>query len=170
MDVEAIVRRVDEDLATAEAQLRAALGRVEEAQKRVSELTQLRDGFVRTIERYGEVTPTGEAEASAPAESPGGEPVPHPWLALGQTDAVLAALAEIGRPATTTEIYDRLVKAGRTEGPEQVRSAVGYLHRRAKKVDRMARGLWELPGGSDSPAATEVPSSSNGHANGGGLQ
>jgi multidrug resistance efflux pump len=161
VDVESIVSRLDEDLATAEAQLRAALGRVEEAQARVRELQQLRDGFVGTVERYGKAIVAGEAPPSSETEVAEDATGPHPWSALSQADAVLAALAEIGRPAATAEVYEKLAKAGRSEDTEKVRGTLGYLYRRAKKVDRMGRGLWELPGDQGLPTG-ELPMSRNG--------
>jgi hypothetical protein len=161
VDVESIVHHLDEDLAAAEAQLRALLGRVEEAQARVSELTQLRDGFVRTIERYGDVAPAREPDAAEPAELPetvSAQAEPHPWLAMSLSDAVEAALREIGRPAARGEVHTRLTKVGRTENAEQVRNTLGYLHRRAHRIDRVARGLWEVPrGGGGSVSAHATP-------------
>jgi hypothetical protein len=167
VDVEAIIQRADEDIAAAEARLRAEEGRlheveqrVEEARKHIEELRQLRQGFVLAIERYGQPAPEPDAREAAPTENPPSEPEPHPWRAMSQSDAVIAALTEIGRPATTAEIYERLVSAGRAEGSEQIRSTVGYLNRRARRIMRVDRGLWELPPSSGAPPAA----GSNGHA------
>lgn len=144
MDVEEIIRRADEDLVTAEAQLRAARDRVEEAQRRVDELHELRRGFALAIERYGDAAPPAGAEVSAPAESPGGEPALRSWQELSLAEACLAALAEFGRPATTSEIHSKLAEAGRSVKSEQLRSSLGYLERRAKRIKRAGRALWDL--------------------------
>ena len=160
VDVEAITRRFDEDLADAEAELRAAQDRVAQAQQRVDELQELRSGFTRAIERYGEaaisageeVTAPGE-EVTAPADAPKrrsrrsrSKAAPRPSAELSLADAGLAALAEFGRPATTDEIYRAMVESGRQVRVGQVRSSLGYLERRAKRVKRVGRALWELQG------------------------
>lgn len=175
MDVEAIIHRVDEDIATQQGRVRAAAGRAQEAQRafaeeeeRLTELEQIKKGFVLTIERYSDAIPPADAGGPAPAESPMSEPEPHPWQALTQAEAVIEALAEIGRPATTAEIYEKITGAGRPEGAEQIRSTIGYLNRRAHKINRVDRGLWELPGeaGTEAPAVAGVAVSGNGQANG----
>jgi hypothetical protein len=159
VDVEAIIQRADEDIADAEAQVRAEIGRLQEAQQRVTdaekrleELRQLKQGFLQTIERYGKLPTSADTPEHQPVESPGSEQVPHPWLGLTQADAVLAAMAEIGRPATTGEIHDKLKKSGRPEDAEQIRSTVGYLYRRTHRIMRVSRGLWELPASANGAA------------------
>ncbi|HEY1914381.1 MAG TPA: hypothetical protein VGH27_02285 [Streptosporangiaceae bacterium] len=181
MDVEAIARRVDEDLVAAQEQLRAAQDKVAEAQQRIDELRVLRDGFALAVERYGDTTsgqaeprrrtaskrqprrsrrPGGPVKSQASRESAGTEAAPaadgvpapaadsvatpaadgEPSLA----DACLAVLADFGRAATTTEVVAKLAEAGRVVRPELVRSSLGYLERRAGKVKRVGRALWEL--------------------------
>jgi hypothetical protein len=130
VDVESILKKVEEDLQAAEAQLRAAQGRVDE-------LRNVRDGLRLAVERYGQ-----------PALFPGDHgrdavrTIIDEWVAMSQSEATLAALRDIGRPATTREVYERMAGAGRPENHEQVRSALNYLKRRevARRIDR---GLWE---------------------------
>jgi hypothetical protein len=146
--MERIIKRVDADLASAEAVLRAAQGRVVEAQSRVDQLLRVREGLSFAVEHYGAPPSTVDASPSVPVGKDAGTDT-HPWLRLSQMDACLAALADFGRPASTSEIHKKLVQAGRPEKPEQVRNAVGYLFRRAKRINRVGRGLWELPPGAD---------------------
>ena len=152
VDVEAITRRFDEDLADAEAELRAAQDCVAQAQQRVEELQDLRRGFTRAIERYGEAAVAAGEEVTAPAEAPKRrsrrsrtKAAPQPSAEPSLADACLAVLAEVGRPATTDEIYRALVESGRQVKVDQVRSSLGYLGR-AKRIKRVGRALWELQG------------------------
>ena len=153
VDVKAITRRFDEDLADAEAEVRAAQDRVAQAQQRVDELQELRRGFTLAIERYGEAAiPAGE-EVTAPAEAPKrrsrrsrSKAAPQTSAEPSLADAGLAVLAEFGRPATTDEVYRALVESGRQVKVEQVRSSLGYLEQSAKRIKRVGRALWELQG------------------------
>ena len=171
MDVEAIIERADEDIAAAEAQVRAEVGRLEEAnqrlreaEERLGELRQLKQGFLQAIERYGsQASPLNTPDPEL-AQSTQNGTAPHPLLASTQVDAVLAALKEIGRPASTAEIYEKLKEAGRPEDAEQVRSTVGYLNRRANRLRRVSRGLWELP--SSANTAAKPDASGDGRENG----
>jgi hypothetical protein len=137
VDVEAIMRRVDEDLAEAQAHLRAAQGRVDE-------LTTLRDGFRMAVQRYA------PAAAKAVSISDVAGPVTdsvrvevRPRVNLGQ--AVEKTLEEFGRPASTREVYEQVGRMGRAETYEQVRSSLHYLESRQHRVAKAGRGLWELP-------------------------
>jgi hypothetical protein len=102
----------------------------------------------------------GVATASL-ADGPPGEPVPNPWIAISRVNAVLATMAEIGRPASTSEIHDKLKKAGRPENAEQIRNTLGYLYRRTKRIIRVDQGLWELPASAEA-AAVQSAASGNG--------
>ncbi len=171
MDVQALARRVEDDLAAAQEQLRAAEDKVAEAQQQVDELRALRDSFALAVERYGRTASPADAAVSGgaklgrsqraprgkrksatrtrrstaganaePASVPGADG--EPTLA----NACLAALVSFGRAATTNEIRDKLAESGRPVPAERIRSSLGYLERRAQKIKRVGRALWEPQG------------------------
>jgi hypothetical protein len=43
----------------------------------------------------------------------------------------------------TNEIRDKLAESGRPVSAERVRASLGYLERRARKIKRVGRALWE---------------------------
>lgn len=137
VDVESIMQRVEEDLAEAQAQLRAAQGRVDE-------LVILRDGFSMAVQRYA---PRNAAAVTAEILDELASPVANvsvrPRISLGQ--AVQKALEDLGRPASTREVFDQVKRLGRSENYEQVRASLHYLHSRQHRVGKAGRGLWELP-------------------------
>ncbi len=166
MDVQAIARRVDEDLVTAEERLRAAQDKVAEAQQHVDELRALRDNFTLAVERYGDTVSSAAAETRRDARSGKGhqaprarrervtraprrasaESAPGPDGEQSLADACLAALVSFGRAATTNEIREKLADSGRPVPVERIRSSLGYLERRAQKIKRVGRALWEPQG------------------------
>ena len=166
MDVEAIARRVDEDLGAAEERFRAAQEKVAEAQQRVDELRALRDNFALAVERYGDATSAADTETAEdtkggrgqraprrtrervtrPRRSASAEPAPSAEGEESLADACLAALLSFGRAATTNEIRDKLAESGRSIPVERIRSSLGYLERRAGKIKRVGRALWEPQG------------------------
>ena len=166
MDVQAIARRVEEDLAAAEEQLRAAQETAAETQRRVDELRALRDSFTLAVERYGEAAPVAETgpdegagrgrrqraprrsreRVTPPKPSASTEPAPSPEGEQSLADATLAALLSFGRAATTNEVRDKLAESGRSVPVERMRSSLGYLERRAQKIKRVGRALWEPQG------------------------
>lgn len=135
VEVEEIIRRADADLEEAEAQLRAAMGRV-------NELRTIRDGLRYALQRYGTLrgTAVSESVAEAQAIGPGDQAIGH--LEGSQTDQVFETLAAFGRPAKTQEVFEKLQAAGAGYTFEQVRNALGYLVRK-KKIKRVGRALWE---------------------------
>jgi len=165
VDVQAIARRVEEDLAAAEEELHAAQEKVVETQRRVNELHALRDSFALAVERYGDTAPADtEATESAkvgrtqraarpprervkrPRRSTSPEPAPGPEGEQSLADACLAALVSFRRVATTNEVRDKLAESGRPVPVERVRSSLGYLERRAGKIKRVGRAVWEPQG------------------------
>jgi hypothetical protein len=134
VDVNEIMRRVDEDLAAAEAQLRAAQGRVDE-------LATVRDGLRLAVQRYGSVESNGPWQRLTESVERG---TTRPFSEITQMEACLRILTELGRPATTQEVLDKLRSHGRPENYEQVRGALAYLLRK-KRIKRVGPGLWESP-------------------------
>jgi len=164
VDIEAIMRRVEADLETAQASLRAAQGRV-------NELLTVREGLRLAVERYSdELTASGptsltESPASEEQErtetltlvpavtgvgTPGAAPSINPSTSNGagsalpfrQADACMILLEQAGRPLTTREVFERMQKAGRPENHEQVRSALTYL-KRVRRIRRVGHE-WEI--------------------------
>jgi hypothetical protein len=169
VDVQALARRVDDDLAAALERLRAAQDKVVEAQQQLDELQALRDSFALAVERYGETATGAKAAAGArrgrgqraprrrvgrsarPRRSTAGAPAqaartPSPDGEPSLADATLAALVSFGRSATTNEVRDKLAESGRPVPVEHIRSSLGYLERRAGKIKRVGRALWEPQG------------------------
>lgn len=83
-------------------------------------------------------TSAGIGAETTTAPSPDGEP--------SLADAVLAVVTSFGRAATTNEIRDKLAESGRSIPVERIRSSLGYLERRAQKIKRVGRALWEPQG------------------------
>jgi hypothetical protein len=149
VDLEAVLARIQADRAEAEAQVRAA-------QDRLHDLVSKEAGVqvtINAIREYGESPPITPQAEQVPAQEPR-------WAVLNNMDAAVAALTEIGHPASTREIYEELRVAGRPEGFEQVRAALGYLKRKGK-IDTPSRGLWQPPAmiesTAEAPAAVMAP-------------
>lgn len=132
MDVDELIKRASADLEEAEAQLRAAEGRV-------AELRTIRDGLRFAVQRYGDTkaAPVAAPEPAAAVRSAATDEV-------SQTGLVFNALASIGRPAKTKEVHTKVLTAGRDYTFEQVRGALGYLLRK-KRIKRVGTALWEIP-------------------------
>jgi hypothetical protein len=152
VEVEAVIQRVEEDLAVAEAAYRAAEGRVRE-------LRAVRDGLMIALERYSDKPSTSvvsvDTDATVVAIADSRQPAPVSVFngdgdndsddgirSMRLKDATIRVLKRTHRPVTTREVYDRMHQAGRPENHEQVRSSLNYL----KRVDRVKRTgqHWEL--------------------------
>jgi hypothetical protein len=150
MDIEAVLRKVDEDLAQAQAELRAAQGRV-------AELENVRTGLKVAIDRYG-LLQAAPDEGRAEVEHAGVADERDFYLAGNRMDMILDIVNRAGRPISTEEVTRRFKSMGRAETNEQIRSTLGYL-KRVDKIERVGRGLWEpiparSPRNAESPAAT----------------
>lgn len=154
MELEESLTLLCADLEAAEAELRAAQGRV-------TELSAARAGLEFTMRRYGKA-PVGVRPTAATA-SPvnAGQPVTEP---PSQADLCMEALRDFGRPASTQEIREKLDSAGHAYAYEQVRGALGYLHRRKKKIERVGSNLWKLPA-APAPVTDVAPAASTAGAN-----
>jgi hypothetical protein len=141
------MRRVEEDLEVAEAELRAAEGRVQE-------LRTVREGLRIAQERYSDKITGPSAAVPLKASGDAAQPAPVSVKLNGDTDvriagfrlvdATMHVLRTVNRPLTTREVYDRMQHAGRHENYEQVRNSLNYL----KRVERVKRAgqNWELSG------------------------
>lgn len=70
-----------------------------------------------------------------------GKPAPR----VSQADLCLQALEELGRPATTTEVRDKLAAGGHQYETAQVRSALKYLTRKKDApAESIKPGVWRL--------------------------
>jgi hypothetical protein len=179
VDLEKMVAQATTDLEAAEAQLHAA-------QQRVEELRTIRDGLRLGMERYGSaelgsadvhgtatygvtgasstvtagstrVTVTS-ARRRRPAKRRPAARRPNPEVS--QTELCITALKDFAKPASTTEIRERLNEGGHQYDAEQIRSALAYLLRR-ERVVRLGSGVpgvWTLP-----PAPNGSAASANGH-------
>jgi hypothetical protein len=169
VDIEALIKRVEMDLETAQAGLRAAQGRVDE-------LLTVREGLRLAAERYPDAVAANTSEPE-PDEMATGDQEPDgtsvsalagsavsdsfatgsldgrgingtgSMLHLRQADACMVVLRTAGRPLTTREVFNRMQQAGRPEEHEQVRSSLTYL-KRVKRIRRVGHE-WEI---SDAPA------------------
>lgn len=134
VDLETVLARIQADRAEAEAQLRVIQGRLDE-------LTSMEAGVQVAVSASRKYAPAALQATHHEDRTPTQE---RRWATLTNMDAAVAALAEIGRPASTREVYEKLRSAGRPEDFEQVRAAFGYLKRK-KKIERASAGLWQPP-------------------------
>ena len=155
MDLEDMLSRVTAELDAAEAELVAAT-------KRREELRTIQQGIKLAMARYGGAvaTPTPSAgDTTPPSGSDGGganvlhdtAPASHVHAAVNhvksernQSDRCVETLREIGRPASTVEVRERLRQRGYEYDAEQIRSTLHYL-RRKERVIRTAPGVWAVP-------------------------
>jgi hypothetical protein len=84
--------------------------------------------------------PTGQAPASAATRF--GRPVPE----VTNTDLTLRVLEDLGRPASTTEIRERLAGDGHELSQTQVRSTLKYLARKPAYgvTTEPGSGVWRI--------------------------
>lgn len=133
VDLEAVLARIRADRVKAENQIRTAQSRLDELASMEAHVT----AAMRAAEEYGQgIQATERADR---------RPVPETnWASLTNKEAALKALNEIGRPASTREIYNKLRSVGRTEVFDQVRAALGDLKRRGQ-LTKASRELWQPP-------------------------
>lgn len=86
--------------------------------------------------------PEPAAQAPPPVATRFGRPVPE----VTQTELTLRVLEDLGRPASTKEIRDRLARDGHVLSQNQVRSTLKYM---ARKPDspvetETGSGVWRL--------------------------
>ena len=133
-----MLRRATADLERSEQEYRQMQQRLEDSRSRVEELRAMRDGARKLVERYGD-------DKSADEGSDLGELARLGVITeVSQTDLCEKELRELGRPATTREMHERLIAAGYTFDFEQVRSALGYLKRK-NRVERVGPATWQSP-------------------------
>lgn len=148
MDAEKLLQSVGDDLEQAETELRRAEARVRAAAGRVEELRSAQRVLKSLIERFEQkpaadrtVDLVGSNGSKFEVKSSTG-PESSEWQHLPIMDAARRALVELGRPANGKEVHGYLIKVGRGEDYQQVRSALAYAGRR-NKIQRVGRGLWE---------------------------
>jgi hypothetical protein len=142
MEVDELIRRATADLEEAEAQLRAAEGRV-------MELRTIRDGLRFAVQRYGNMPVLGTAPTTSESSADSAR-LRDGETEISQTDRVFNTLEGIGRPAKSHEVHAKVQAAGYDYSFEQVRSALGYLLRK-KRIKRVGKALWEVPAAWPSP-------------------
>lgn len=159
MDIRSTYARAVADLEKTEA-------RLQEVQARVNELRAIRDGLKLALERYEKPledqgaavehlsVERAQADGTAPRRSTSRTPAKRKRRAKGktvrQTDLALAALKELGEPASTHAVLNSVNATGAT-GPtgqpftyDQIRGALTWLLRQ-DKVERPAPATWALP-------------------------
>jgi hypothetical protein len=130
--------RATADLEQSEREYRLIQQRLEDARSRVEELRAMRDGARMLLERYGDDKPPDGGSDLGELSSL------SVITEVSQTDLCEKELRELGRPATTREIHERLSAAGYKFNFEQVRSALGYLKRK-DRVERAGPATWQFP-------------------------
>ncbi len=161
MDLEEMLGRATAELESAEAELRAT-------QQRVEELRTIQQGVQLAIQRYGHTVtlPTPPLAEAAPVPNSDGDdagvandPSTSSRLQLTvipakpdvtHSDLCMEALREFGRPASSTEIRERLKQRGHQFNAEQTRGTMAYLLRK-QRVIRTAPGVWVLRGPATAP-------------------
>ena len=156
MDLEQMLTRATAELESAEVELQAA-------QQRVEELRTIQQGIQLAIQRYGHTVaqPAPTVADAAVVSNPGDdgaratndpsmssrvpETVVHARSDWRHSDLCLEALREFGRPASSTEIRERLSQRGHQFTAEQTRGTMAYLLRK-QRVVRTAPGVWTLGG------------------------
>lgn len=73
---------------------------------------------------------------------------------MNRNDSVVAALAEIGRPADRTTIVEKLADHGRYESADAISLALSGL-KRTNRVEKLGKGLWGLAEQDVRPSRTE---------------
>ena len=139
MDVASLTQALQETLATLDEEIEAA-------QARVEQLKLERQGVEAALKRF--------ASEPSPPRAPTTDRS-HPPLARsappdrgGLSDRVLSLLRAADGPVSVNKIVERTGLA-----KDQVRSALGYLHRRKGEVEQAGeRGFWQ-PTSTDADAA-----------------
>lgn len=122
MDIDQILANVEKDIADAEA--------------RVTELHQIRQGLTYAKERYGDI---GVAARPSVLNM---QPIDE-WHLLATKDVVIMALRELGAPAETRQVHEALAAHGRDERYEAVRASLNYSKRKGDVVS-LRPGLWAI--------------------------
>jgi hypothetical protein len=138
---EADLRDAENASASAQARAEAAQADAATAAQRAKEMRAVLD-WLRAQQAQPQVRAnvTGEAQESQATRF--GRPVPE----TSNTDLCLAVLESFGKPATTRQIRDRLVREGHDLTVPQVRGAMRYLARKnSSPVETTpGSGLWRL--------------------------
>lgn len=132
-------------------------------QQQFAKLSHERMGLRFTLERLGgaEVVDDehglvdAESEQTAPADpqpqpvqasvlTPMPTPVADSWVQMNRTQAVEAAMREIGRPTDRREIGRVLWSHGRDDNVNDISAALGYLQRKKAARRRSDDGRWAL--------------------------
>jgi len=144
LDVEAALQEVRSDLNAAEERLSAA-------QAQVAELREASRGLEYALRKYGSQRQARPITPAPPTEVPEGGPRPAvdvAWLVLTREAASLRALTELGHPADTAQIADKLASVGLTV---ERRAVKGYMNSLKRKglITSARPGLWDLPANSN---------------------
>ncbi len=85
------------------------------------------------------------AEATKPAPAPAGTLFGKPMPEIPNTQLCLRALEQIGKPATTREVRDKVRESGHQLDQDQVRGSLKYLAgRKDSLVENPEPGVWLL--------------------------
>lgn len=153
MDAETMLEGIRGDLQQAQAEQEQADAKLRAASGRVDELRAAERVVRAAMERYGRKPDVVLNETTVFEVKSSDQPR---WKRLPIMDAARQALVDLGRPATGYEVHDYLVKAGREENYQQVRSALAYAGRKGK-IRRVGRGLWETKQSATDPRDSSAP-------------
>ena len=141
---EADFQAAREELAAAQEQVKVAQEREQTAFARTQEMQAVLDW----VQRHSPLD-TGVTAAPEPSSPTAAEPSMRfgkPVAEVSNTDLCLRVLESLGRPATTTEIRERLAREGYDLNQEQIRGALKYLARKAPSPVETSTGsgVWKL--------------------------